>query len=283
MYLNPFYFREVVHSALTEDLGSGDLTSVSIFPLNHRSRASFIVKKECILCGLSVVKEVFHQLSPDIEFIQYKLDSERIAPQTIVAEVVGPTFLLLSGERVALNFLQRLSGIATLTSAYVSKVKGLPVKIVDTRKTTPGLRVLEKYAVRIGGGTNHRLGLFDAVMIKDNHIKAAGGIKEAVSLVKRNIPFLTPIEVEVNSVNDSLEALEAGADVIMLDNMSTDEMAKAVQSIGGRAIVEASGGITMERVQEVAATGVNVISVGAITHSALSIDISMKIKGSFNI
>ncbi|ATW27022.1 carboxylating nicotinate-nucleotide diphosphorylase [Candidatus Formimonas warabiya] len=278
MFIEPFSLKEVVQSALKEDLGSGDLTSASIFPSTHLSRAFFLVKKESILCGLPVVKEIFHQLSPEINFLPQKQDGDRIMPGTVVAEVVGPTYLLLSGERVALNFLQRLSGIATLTAKYLAQVEGLDVKIVDTRKTTPGLRVLEKYAVRTGGGTNHRLGLFDAVMIKDNHIKAAGGIKEAVRLVRQNIPFLTPIEVEAVSVEDALEALEAGAHVIMLDNMPTDEMARAVQAIGKRAVVEASGGITLERLREVAATRVDVISAGALTHSAPSIDISMKIQ-----
>jgi len=278
MHIDPFYFKEVVKQALEEDLGSGDLTSSNIFPPTHYSKAAFLVKKECVLCGLPVAQEVFRQLSSEISFISHKKDGDRILPQTIVAEVTGPTCLLLSGERVALNFLQRLSGIATTTSIYVTEAKEFSAKIVDTRKTTPGLRILEKYAVRAGGGTNHRLGLFDAVMIKDNHVKAAGGIKAAVELVKKNIPFLTPVEVEASTVEEALEALAAGVDVIMLDNMATENMAQAVQLIQGKALIEASGGITISRIREIAATGVDVISVGALTHSVSAVDISMKIK-----
>lgn len=278
MYIESFYLKEIVKQALEEDLGPGDLTSASIFPPTHYSKAVFLVKKEGILCGLPVAQEVFRQLSSEISFISHKQDGERIFPQTIVAEVTGPTHLLLSGERVALNFLQRLSGIATMTAVYVAEVKEFSAKIVDTRKTTPGLRILEKYAVRAGGGANHRLGLFDAVMIKDNHVKAAGGIRAAVELVRKNIPFLTPVEVEAATVEQALEALAAGADVIMLDNMTTENMAQAVQLIQGKALVEASGGITISRIREIAAAGVDVISVGALTHSVSAVDISMKIK-----
>lgn len=278
MYIESFYFKEVVKRALAEDLGSGDLTSANIFPPDHQSKAAFLVKEECVLCGLPAVQEIFNQLSPEISFVSYKKDGDRIPAQTVVAEVSGPTHLLLSGERTALNFLQRLSGIATLTSLYVAEVKEFSTKIVDTRKTTPGLRVLEKYAVRTGGGTNHRLGLFDAVMIKDNHVKAAGGIRQAVDLVRKGVPFLTPVEVEAATVEEALEAVAAGADVIMLDNMTIENMSRAVKLIEGKALVEASGGITMERIREIAATGVDVISVGALTHSVSAVDISMKIK-----
>lgn len=278
MYLEPFYFQEVVKQALKEDLGLGDLTSPNIFPPNHHSKAFLLVKEECILCGIPVAQEVFRQLSPEINFIVHRQDDEKILPQTIIAEISGPTHFLLSGERVALNFLQRMSGISTMTSLYVAEISDFSTRIVDTRKTTPGLRVLEKYAVRVGGGTNHRIGLFDAVMIKDNHVQAAGGIKKAVDLVKKNIPFLTPVEVEVSTCAEAIEALEAGADVIMLDNMTTENMTQAVKLIEGRTLVEASGGITISRLREIAATGVDVISVGALTHSVLAIDISMKIK-----
>jgi len=273
-----YAFRQTVEIALREDLGSGDLTSANIFPPGHRSRAEFLGKEEAVLCGLPVAAEVFAQLSPEIAFTAFCRDGQRISPGTVVAEVCGPTHLLLSGERTALNFLQRLSGIATLTASYAAEVAGFAVKIVDTRKTTPGLRVLEKYAVRCGGGSNHRLGLFDAVMIKDNHIKAAGGILQAVAQVRRGVPFLTPVEVETTDIRQVEEALAAGADVVMLDNMQLSEMAEAVSYINGRALVEASGGITLSRLREIAATGVDVISVGALTHSAAAVDISMKVR-----
>ncbi|MGI6711978.1 MAG: carboxylating nicotinate-nucleotide diphosphorylase [Bacillota bacterium] len=278
MPLNKIYLEKIIKQALEEDLGMGDLTSTAIFSPDHQSKAEIIVKEETIVCGIPIAEQVFSVLSPKIDFIPFYQDGDHVNVHTVIAEITGPTHLLLSGERIALNFLQRLSGIANLTAKYVFRVKNYPAKIVDTRKTTPGLRFLEKYAVRTGGGTNHRLGLFDAVMIKDNHIKAAGGIREAVQKVKNGIPFLTPIEVEVSTVDEALVALEAGVDVIMLDNMPAREMARAVKLIAGRALVEASGGITFERLEEVAATGVDIISVGALTHSAVSVDISMKIK-----
>ena len=277
MSIESYAFREIVEKALREDLGCGDLTSANIFPAGHCSQASFLVKQETVLCGLTVAAEVFAQLSPGIVFSPRCSDGQRIYPGTVVATVSGPTHLILSGERTALNFLQRLSGVATLTAKYVAEVASFATRIVDTRKTTPGLRALEKYAVRCGGGYNHRLGLFDAVMIKDNHIKAAGGIIPAVQMVRRSIPFLTPVEVETANFPEVEAAVAAGADVIMLDNMPVPEMASAVAYINGRALVEASGGITIERLQSIAATGVDVISVGALTHSAAAVDISMKI------
>lgn len=277
MSLERYSFQDHVIRALQEDIGSGDLTSTHIFPPKHHSRANFIVKEDGVLCGLPVAREVFAALSPQINFTPLSEEGDKVKPGTIVAQVSGPTSLVLSGERVALNFMQRLSGIATLTSRYVNEIKDYQTRIVDTRKTLPGLRVLEKYAVRIGGGTNHRMGLYDAVMIKDNHIKAAGGIRQAVTLVRKGIPFLTPVEVEAASTEEALEAAEAGANVIMLDNMNSHDMEKAVQAIDGRAIVEASGGITFQRLREIAATGVDIISVGALTHSAVAIDISLKI------
>jgi len=277
MHLERFYFKKIVETALVEDLGPGDLTSQNIFPSSHISKAMLIVKERTVLCGLPVAREVFAQLSPEIEFMPLRKDGDEVAPGTVVAEITGPTAFLLSGERTALNFLQRLSAVASLTHEFVTRVQSYSVQVVDTRKTTPGLRVLEKYAVRVGGGTNHRLGLFDAVMIKDNHIKAAGSISEAIKRVKGSIPFLTPVEVEVTSIEEALEAVHAGAEVVMLDNMAVSEMAKTVQAVNGRAIVEASGRVNLDNLEEIAALGVDIISVGALTHSAGSKDISMKI------
>lgn len=274
--LNSFLIRDVVQLALAEDLGTGDVTSWSIFPPEHLSRASFVVKEPAILCGMPIVEEVFAQLG-SIQYTALHKDGDKLTPFSAVAEVTGPTRVLLSGERVALNFMQRMSGIATLTARYVAEIAGTKVRIVDTRKTTPGLRILEKYAVRTGGGTNHRIGLYDAVMIKDNHVAAAGGIRAAIALVKKGATFLMPIEVEVTSAAEALEAVEAGADVVMLDNMTLEDMTEAVKMVNGRALIEASGGVTLDRVKAIAATGVDVISVGALTHSAPAIDIHMKI------
>jgi nicotinate-nucleotide pyrophosphorylase (carboxylating) len=231
-----------------------------------------------VLAGLDVAREVFRQIDAAIEFTPFAKDGDAVHGGTEIVKVSGNTRALLAGERVALNLLQHLSGIATLTSKYVDKVKGLKAKVLDTRKTLPGLRQLEKYAVRVGGGGNHRFGLFDGVLIKDNHITASGGIIKAVERVRKKAHHLLRIEVETKTLDEVVEALAAGTDVIMLDNMPVDLMREAVKLVAGRALVEASGNVTLETVRLIAETGVDFISSGSLTHSAPAADISMKIK-----
>jgi nicotinate-nucleotide pyrophosphorylase (carboxylating) len=235
------------------------------------------VQQRLVLAGLDIVQRVFEKLDPEVQVHKNCTDGEAVASGDVVMEVEGSAAALLGGERIALNFIQRLSGIATLTESFVARVRSYPVKICDTRKTTPGWRALEKYAVKMGGGTNHRIGLFDAVLIKDNHIKAAGSIKEAVRRVKAKLPAGFPIEVETRTLAEVREALASGANTIMLDNMSTAMMQEAVHLIDKRSIIEASGNVRLETVEAIAATGVDFISVGALTHSAPAVDISMKI------
>jgi nicotinate-nucleotide pyrophosphorylase (carboxylating) len=228
-----------------------------------------------VIAGLPIAKRVFQKLDPTVVCVDNISDGEDIKPGDILSEINGGTRALLSGERLALNILQRLSGIATLTSKYVKAVEGLPVKVLDTRKTAPGLRVLDKYAVSAGGGYNHRFGLFDGVLIKDNHIRIAGGIADAVAAVRKKYRQKYKIEVETSDLEQVKEALIAGADIIMLDNMTPEQMRKAVRLIDRNALVEASGGITLRNVREVAETGVDCISVGALTHSASALDIGL--------
>mgnify|MGYP000872135324 CR=1 FL=1 len=275
MELNWFVIDEIIKRSLAEDLGRGDITTDSIIPVGTQAFGHFIAKSSGVVAGITVAARTFALLSPDIQMrIRYK-DGSRVVAGELIAEVEGPARPILWGERVALNFLQRMSGIATMTANMVASVKDLGVGIVDTRKTTPGLRLLEKYAVRQGGGVNHRMGLDDAVLIKDNHIAVAGGIKQAISMVRANVSHMVKIEVETENETEVREALEAGADVIMLDNMSPDEMAKMVKLINKRAIVEASGNVKLDTVKAIAKTGVDVISVGALTHSVSSLDISL--------
>ena len=263
----------IVKNALEEDLGTGDITTENVIEQYETSKAEIIFKEEGILAGLPVAELVFKELDDGIEFSILKDEGETVQTGEKVAEISGRTQSILKGERLALNFLQRLSGIATNTRSYVKKIEGTGARVVDTRKTTPNLRILEKYAVRVGGGTNHRMGLYDAVLIKDNHIRSAGGVKEAIMKVETG--HTVKIEVEIESIDDIEEALEAGADIIMLDNMEADETREAVEIIGDRAIIEASGGITLENIRDVAETGVDMISVGALTHQIRSIDISL--------
>ncbi|MGH7767957.1 MAG: carboxylating nicotinate-nucleotide diphosphorylase, partial [Candidatus Binatia bacterium] len=244
---------------------------------DERGRGLLIMKSPGVIAGLDIAAESFRQLDPHIIITMHRRDGDCCIPGDSVAEISGRAQALLIGERTALNFLQRLSGTATLTRRYVDAVKDFPVKIIDTRKTTPGFRTLEKYAVRMGGGTNHRLGLYDAALIKDNHIAAAGSIIGAVRQVREQSPFMAKVEVECENLGQVREALEAGADVIMLDNVNPKEMAEAVRLIDKRAWVEASGGITLETLRAVAASGVDFISVGALTHSAPSVDFNMKV------
>ena len=269
--------EQLLKNALEEDIGAGDLTTLSTVPSEARGVGRFRAKRDCVVAGLIVLDKIFSLLDPAVNVRRLRRDGDQVSKGTIVAEARGPVRALLMGERTALNFLQRLSGTATLARTYVDAVKGFPCKIIDTRKTTPGLRTLEKYAVRMGGATNHRLGLYDAAIVKDNHIAASGSIAKAVRNIRVQSPFMARIEVECANLKQVEEALEAGADVIMLDNMTTKEMAQAVKVINKRAWVEASGGITLATVREVAEAGVDFISVGALTHSAPAVDFNMKI------
>lgn len=262
--------------ALEEDIGYGDITTQSIIPEEKRVRAIIISKGNFIVAGIPFAREVFHLIDYDIDLRVYFNDGSRVKKRDIIAEINGRARTILNCERVSLNILQRLSGIATMTNAFVEKIKGLNIKIVDTRKTTPGLRFLEKYAVRVGGGHNHRFGLFDGILIKDNHIEAAGSITNAIEAAKKH-NHLSKVEVEVENINDLKEALRAGADVVMLDNMTIEEMREAVKLAKGKVLLEASGNINLANVRAVAETGVDLISIGAITHSAPAVDMSMKI------
>jgi nicotinate-nucleotide pyrophosphorylase (carboxylating) len=267
---------ETIRRALEEDLGPGDCTTSLLIPEKKKSSAQYIAKENLILAGLPFASLVFQLLDQTARFRPFFADGDRIKKGRIIAEVSGYTSVLLKGERVSLNLLQRLSGIATLTALYVEKIKGLKAKIVDTRKTTPCLRSMEKYAVRTGGGFNHRFGLFDGILIKDNHIKAVGSIPKAVQRAKKS-HHLSKIEIEVENIRGLREAIHAGADIVMLDNMSIADMRKAVKLSNGRVALEASGGITLDNIREVAETGVDFISVGALTHSAPAVDMSLKI------
>ena len=262
---------------LAEDMGSGDLTTDLIVPEAAVAKGCIHSKDIGLLAGVGIAERVFTLLNPDIQFTMYARDGAQLDKQTVIATVEGDTRSILTGERLALNLLQHLSGIATQTAQFTALTAPYGTRLVDTRKTTPGLRLLEKYAVRVGGGFNHRLGLYDAVLIKDNHIKVAGGIKAALELVKKEISHMTKIEIEVEDIVGVEAALRGGADVIMLDNMDCEQMIQAVKLIGGRVPVEASGGITAKTVAAIAATGVDIISVGALTHSVRSLDISLDI------
>ncbi len=276
--MNRFILENIVKGALLEDLQQGDITSEAIFDKDFMAEAVFMAKAGGILAGLPVVSEVFHQLNRDMICLKSLSDGAEVSPGTEIAIWQGPIRSILAGERVALNFLQRLSGIATQTARLVNLKGDLPAKIVDTRKTTPGLRMLEKYAVRMGGGCNHRFNLADAVLIKDNHIEACGSITEAVRRAKDYIPHTMTIEVEVETKAQVEEALAAGADIIMLDNMPAPEMRAMVELINQRALVEASGNVDEHTIKEIAATGVDIISVGAITHSVRALDISLDVR-----
>ncbi len=269
--------QNLIQLALAEDIGSGDVTSNSIIPQNAKAEALIISKSDGIIAGVDIACEIFLFVDKTIYPEFFVSDGDRIKEGQKLAIVYGPARSILTAERTVLNFLQRLSGIATDTSKYVSAVSGYKAKIVDTRKTTPGWRVLEKYAVRVGGGNNHRFGLYDAVLIKDNHIAISGSISNAVAKARNQVPFTMKIEVETENLVQVQEAIDSGADIIMLDNMSIDMMYQAVNLINGRAIVEASGGIRLDNVSAVAATGVDFISIGALTSAAMPLDISMDV------
>lgn len=264
-----------IEAALREDMPEGDITSESIIPADARSEAYFLAKEDGVAAGLDVAARVFAKIDPSVIFIERFKDGSAFRQSDKLARVKGPTIALLKGERTALNFLQRLSGVATATRRYVEAVAGTKARILDTRKTTPGLRLLEKYAVRTGGGTNHRISLSDMVLIKDNHIRFVGSVGEAVRRARAKVRPGVKIEVEAASLLQVREALAAGADWIMLDNMPLETMSQAVALAGGRVPLEASGNMTLDRVRAVAETGIDYISVGALTHSARAIDISM--------
>ncbi|MBI5189674.1 MAG: carboxylating nicotinate-nucleotide diphosphorylase [Nitrospirae bacterium] len=277
--MNTFDIQEIIARALAEDIGGGDVTTEATVDPDKDGEAVVVAKEDFILAGYEVFLNVFMSLEPGIEFNVEYLDGDNVEKGATMFTLKGPMRTLLTGERVALNLLQRMSGIATLTARYVDAIEGTKAAILDTRKTTPGLRTLEKYAVTVGGGRNHRFGLYDGILIKDNHIAAAGGITKAVEAARATAPHMLKIEVECESIKDVKEALKAGVDVIMLDNMDEKTMAEAVKVIGGKALTEASGNMTLERVRKVAETGVDFISVGALTHSAPAVDISMRVKG----
>jgi len=274
--------EELVDHALAEDWAWGDVTTQALIPAEAEGQASFIAKSAGVVAGIEVVHLVFSRVDPSLKFRALLRDGDKLQHGTEIAVIEGKVGSILRGERVALNFLQRLSGIATETSRYVEAVRGTKARIVDTRKTTPGLRFLEKYAVKAGGGQNHRVHLGDGILIKDNHLAAlrARGLdlKAAVDLAKNNAPHTLKIEIEVTTVEEAGEAVESGADIVMLDNMSVEEMRRAVKSIGGRVLVEASGGVTLDNVRSVAETGVDLISVGALTHSVKALDISLELE-----
>lgn len=268
--------HDMIRGFLREDVGRGDITSESIFSEHEIGSARLVARDSFLVAGVeSVVAEVFKVQNPAVITVDAVPDGTWARPKMSLLTVSGPVIDLLKAERVALNLLQRLSGIATLTAEFVEKVKVYSVRITDTRKTTPGLRVLEKYAVRVGGGANHRFNLADGVLIKDNHIAACGSIREAVDKLRERIPHTIRIEVETDSLEQVEECLSCGVDIIMLDNMSPEMMSKAVRMINGRALVEASGGVTLDTIESIAMSGVNIISIGALTHSAPSCDIGM--------
>jgi len=273
--------ENLVERALDEDLADGDITSNAIIPPHTKGKASFIIKAHGVLAGIDVSRLVFIKIDPFLNFSILVKDGEQVKPGDIVATVEGTIPGILQGERTALNFLQHLSGIATQTSLYVDAVRGLPVKILDTRKTLPGLRMLEKYAVSAGGGTNHRMNLGDMVLIKDNHIailrRRGLSVADMVRLARNKTPQNIKIEIETTNACEAAEAADAGADVVMLDNMGLDEMRQAAALIDHKAIVEASGGVNLDNIRSIAETGVDWISVGALTHSARALDISLKL------
>jgi len=266
--------QRLIAAALAEDVGSGDITTANVLQGDPVAAADMTAKEPLVLCGLEIARAVFVHLDPGARFDDLPFaDGDAVAAGSVVFRVRARTRALLEGERVALNLLQRLSGIATLTRKYVDQAS--PVTILDTRKTTPGLRVFEKYAVRMGGGTNHRFGLYDAVLIKDNHIRHAGSIAQAVKRVRERAGAGVPVEVETTCREEVKEALAAGADTLLLDNMPPAEVQAMVALVGGRAKIEVSGGVTLDKLAELSATGVDFISVGALTHSAPAVDISM--------
>lgn len=272
-------FDGLIDTALKEDMPRGDITSESIIPADSVSRARFLAKEEGILAGIDLALRVFEKIDPGVSFTKALDDGRSFGPGVVLARLKGSSISLLKGERTALNFLQRMSGIATKTREFVRALEGTKTRVLDTRKTTPGLRSLEKYAVRMGGGVNHRFSLSDMVLIKDNHLEIIGSVSEAVKRARARVARGIMVEVEVTGFEGAREALESGADMIMLDNMPLEKMKEVVDWIGGRVPVEVSGKISVESARRIAALGVDVISVGALTHSFRSIDISLEFEG----
>ncbi len=266
----------LILDALAEDLGTGDITTQSCIPEDAVSSGTFRAKQDGVFCGMEVLTRVFHLVDERVAVTPLVRDGDEVKKGDGIADITGPSRSVLYGERVALNLVQHMSGVATATRRAVKAVEGTGAVIVDTRKMTPGLRVLEKYAVKAGGGNNHRFNLADGVLIKDNHIVAAGGIAQAISAVRRNAPHTLRVEIEAETVDQVRQSLDAGADIIMLDNMTNEMMAECVKLIGGRAITEASGNMGERDLRAVAETGVNYISIGALTHSVTALDISLK-------
>ncbi len=262
---------------LREDIGHGDISTMLTVPAGTMGKGRFVMKEDGVICGLSVAAKTFSIVDEGITFAPLIEEGQAVKKGEIIAEVSGDLGKIMAGERVALNLLQRLSGISTRTRAFVNEIQGYGAKVLDTRKTTPGLRFLEKYAVRVGGGQNHRFGLFDGILIKDNHIKAAGGITKALELLSKSAPHYLAVQVEVETLDELREALDHRVPAILLDNMTTEMMAEAVKITAGRAKLEASGNMTVERAREVAATGVDYISAGSLTHSVKALDISLKV------
>ncbi|MDT8391002.1 MAG: carboxylating nicotinate-nucleotide diphosphorylase [Lentisphaeria bacterium] len=280
--VDPSVIRSICQQALAEDMGSGDATTLAVVPKDAVIEASFNTREDCVCAGLAVVETVFQLLDADCAVEGLVADGDFCPAGTVLAKIKGPAQAILTGERTALNFMQRLSGIATMARIYVDALGGSDTQILDTRKTTPGLRLLEKYAVSAGGATNHRIGLYDRIMIKDNHrelasLEGPGGIGRAVAACREKYPELE-VEVEADTLEDVAEAAAAGADYILLDNMSDETMMEAVKLVNGRSKLEASGGITLERIPAIGQTGVDFISVGALTHSVKAIDIGLDIK-----
>jgi nicotinate-nucleotide pyrophosphorylase (carboxylating) len=274
--LEPALYREAVRRALAEDLGWGDVTTEATVDSQMRARGVIVAKCDCVIAGLDIAAETFRQLDPAVIFTKNVEDGRPCAPGTTVAMVNGSAAAMLTAERTALNFLQRLSGIASVTRHFVDATGGT-ITVLDTRKTTPTLRALEKYAVRAGGGTNHRAGLDDGILIKDNHIRLGGGVGEVLRKMKAG-RYEMPIEIEAQSLDQVDQAIAGGADIILLDNLSIDEIRTAVRRIGGRAKVEVSGGVTLDRIAELARTGADYVSVGALTHSAPAVDLSFELE-----
>ena len=273
--MNSFILDPILRRALEEDIGTGDVTTLATIEPGTQASAELVAKEDFVLSGIDVAQRVFQLLSAETAFEKLITDGQTVKRGEVLAWIKGDADVLLQGERVALNLLQRMCGVATLTAAFVHEVEGTQAVVVDTRKTTPGLRVLEKYSVRMGGGGNHRMALYDAVLIKENHVAAAGGITAAVSRAKKRVAHTQKIEVEVRNQEEVAEALAAKADILLLDNMSLDELTAAVELVGDQAITEASGGVNLETVRGIAETGVRLISVGALTHSYRAVDISM--------
>ena len=274
--LDPGLYRELVRRALAEDFGWGDVTTEAVIGREQKARAIIVAKSPCVLAGLDVASEAFRQLDPGVKITVHRRDGERCEPGDQVAELHGEAAALLTAERTALNFLQRLSGIATFTRMFVDAAAGRII-VLDTRKTTPLLRVLEKYAVRVGGGVNHRSGLDDGILIKDNHIRLAGGVGPAVTRMRKANREM-PTEVEAQDLEQVDQAIQAGADIVLLDNLSTGEIVEAVRRCRGRAKTEISGGVTLQRMSELATTGADYVSIGALTHSAPAADMSFEIE-----